>query len=136
MRRSSACSVKEGSWRNTLFGLVFLGALARLILFTGFSQATLNLFNVVFIYAIAATGIAFLYSYGGLLSLAHGGLWGIGAYFAAVLAQNHHWSVWPVILVGDAELRDPRRPVGVVVGAGRGATSSSSCSPSPRSSSA
>ncbi|MGH3252892.1 MAG: branched-chain amino acid ABC transporter permease, partial [Trebonia sp.] len=52
----------------------------------------------VFIYAILASGIALLYHDGGLLSVAHGGLWGVGAYTAAVLATKHNWPLVPVIL--------------------------------------
>lgn len=90
---------EQGSWRATLIGLASLAILARLILFLNFNQATLNLLAVIFMYAIVATGMAFLYSYGGLLSIAHGALWGVGAYAVGYAAQHHGWSFFPVAIL-------------------------------------
>lgn len=86
-----------GSWRNTIGGVIVLFVVARIVLDYLSPQDT-NLAAVVFIYSIVATGIALLYHYGGLLSIAHGGLWGIGAYFAAVLGQREGWPFIPVLI--------------------------------------
>lgn len=50
--------------------------------------------TTVFIFAIVATGLHFLYRYGGQLSVAHGSLWGIGAYGSATLFQEMGWNFW------------------------------------------
>ena len=78
---------------------MLLAILARLVLFLNLNQATLNLLSVVFIYAIVATGMAFLYSYGGLLSIADGALWGVGAYAVGYAAEHHGWSFIPTAIV-------------------------------------
>ncbi len=49
---------------------------------------TLKLFNLIGIYAIAALGLNILTGFTGQLSLAHGALFGIGAYTAAILASK------------------------------------------------
>ncbi len=48
----------------------------------------LNLFSLIGIYAIAALGLNILTGFTGLLSLAHGSLFGIGAYTAAILGSR------------------------------------------------
>ena len=87
-----------GSWRNTIAGLIVLAVVARIVL-VGLQEQDINLAAVAFMYSTVATGIALLYYYGGLLSIAHGGLWGIGAYFAAILAMRHGWSMLPILVV-------------------------------------
>jgi branched-chain amino acid transport system permease protein len=88
-----------GSWRNTITGLVFLVIAAWVVLSAGLPQQDVNLADVAFMYAIVGTGIALLYHYGGLLAIAHGSLWGIGAYFAAILAMRHGWPMLPILIV-------------------------------------
>lgn len=62
--------------------------------------STINLFVLVGIYAVIAYGVALLFGDGGLLSIAHGGLWGIGAYAAALLSVHFDWSLWMALPVG------------------------------------
>lgn len=80
---------------GTVTGLASLALLAWLWPYFGLTESGLNLAAVAFTYSIVAAGIAFLYDYGGLLSVAHGSLWGMGAYFAAILCQQHGWSLLP-----------------------------------------
>ena len=61
------------------------------------AAATINLAVLVGINAIIAYGVALLFGGGGLLSIAHGGLWGIGAYATALLTVHHNWS-WTIAL--------------------------------------
>ena len=49
---------------------------------------TLNLFSLIGIYAMAALGLNILTGFTGQLSLAHGSLFGIGAYTAAILCSR------------------------------------------------
>jgi branched-chain amino acid transport system permease protein len=91
-----ALSGGRGNWRGTVTGLVFL-AVAGTLAVSGESQSTINFAAVAMVYAIVTAGVAFLYSYGGLLSVVHGSLWGIGAYFVAILCQNHRWSLLPAM---------------------------------------
>lgn len=90
----------RGNWRGTVTGLVFLGVVGLLAVNSGtMSQSTLNYAAVAVIYTIVAVSISFLYSFGGLLSVVHGSLWGIGAYVVAVLCENHGWPFLPATCV-------------------------------------
>jgi branched-chain amino acid transport system permease protein len=53
------------------------------------------------IYAVLVTGLTLLMGFTGQVSLGHAGLYGFGAYCAAVLASVYHWPVW---LAGGAAL--------------------------------
>jgi branched-chain amino acid transport system permease protein len=46
------------------------------------------------IYGIAALALALVYGYGGIVSIGHMGLFGLGAYSSAVLALKFGWPVW------------------------------------------
>lgn len=87
----------EASWGATIGGLAALCAVAVIFAVSGVPAQYITLGVTVFIYAIVASGIALLYHDGGLLSVAHGGLWGVGAYTAAVLATRYNWQLIPVI---------------------------------------
>ena len=89
----------RGRWQSPVTGLLALAVVGRLVLFANLSQAQLDLAVVAFIYAIVAIGIALLYAQGGLLSIVHGGLWGIAAYMAAILAMSHGWPMLPIMVV-------------------------------------
>jgi branched-chain amino acid transport system permease protein len=79
--------------------ILLVGIVALLLPLIGLSSRVLSLSILVGIYAIVTYGISFLYGTGGLLSIAQGGLWGVGAYIAAILAINHGWSFPAVLLV-------------------------------------
>ena len=55
---------------------------------SSFGIQTLNLFSLMGIYAMAALGLNILTGFTGQLSLAHGSLFGIGAYTAAILGSR------------------------------------------------
>jgi branched-chain amino acid transport system permease protein len=88
----------EASWGATVAGLAALCVIAGVFPYSGVPAQYVTLGVTVFIYAIVASGIGLLYHDGGLLSVAHGGLWGIGAYTAAVLVTRYNWPLIPVIL--------------------------------------
>jgi ABC-type branched-subunit amino acid transport system permease subunit len=90
----------RGNWRGTLTGLVFLAVAGAFAVSGNLTQAMLNYAAVAVIYTIVVAGIAFLYAYGGLLSVVHGSLFGIGAYFVAVLCEKHGWNLLPAMLLG------------------------------------
>jgi ABC-type branched-subunit amino acid transport system permease subunit len=90
----------RGNWRGTVTGLAFLAIAGAFAVSGNLTQAMLNYAAVAVIYAIVVAGIAFLYAYGGLLSVVHGSLFGIGAYFIAVLCEQHGWNLVPAMLLG------------------------------------
>jgi ABC-type branched-subunit amino acid transport system permease subunit len=90
----------RGNWRGSVTGLAFLGIVGMLVVNSrDMSHATVNYFAIAVVYTIVAVSISFLYSLGGVLSVVHGSLWGIGAYIAAILCQNHGWGFVPAALV-------------------------------------
>jgi ABC-type branched-subunit amino acid transport system permease subunit len=98
IRRRGNAPPGEASWGATIAGLVALTVIAVVFASSGVPAQYITLGVTVFIYAILASSIALLYHDGGLLSVAHGGLWGVGAYAAAVLATRYNWPLIPVIL--------------------------------------
>jgi ABC-type branched-subunit amino acid transport system permease subunit len=92
----------ESSWSATIAQLVALTVIAVIFAASGVPAQYITLGVTVFIYAILASAIALLYHDGGLLSVAHGGLWGVGAYAAAVLVTKENWQLVPVILAAAA----------------------------------
>ncbi len=66
----------------------------------GASNGTLSLVVSASIYAVMAYGVMLLFGSGGIMSMAHGGLWGIGAYGATLLAIHLHWSWWLALPAG------------------------------------
>lgn len=92
----------EASWSATIAGLVALCVIAVIFAVSGVPAQYITLGITVFIYATVASGIALLYHDGGLLSVAHGGLWGVGAYTGAVLATKYNWQLIPLILAAAA----------------------------------
>ncbi len=67
---------------------LIVGAVVPTISFT---PATLTLATLMCIYSIAAYGVAFLWRGAGSVSMAHGGLWAVGAYASALLAAHLGW---------------------------------------------
>jgi branched-chain amino acid transport system permease protein len=97
-RANAFVAGQKVDWKYTILAVVAVGIIGRLILFDDPKQSTLNLAVVAMIYAMVASGIALLYSYGGILSIVHGSLWGIGAYCAATLTVKRTWDPIPVVL--------------------------------------
>lgn len=50
--------------------------------------------------AIAVYGLAIIFGQAGILSLAHAGLWAIGAYTGAIFFREFGWSYWAVLPLG------------------------------------
>ena len=49
------------------------------------------------IFVIACNGLAFLYGRSGLLSMAHAGAWGLGAYAAGIASEDYNVPMLPVL---------------------------------------
>jgi ABC-type branched-subunit amino acid transport system permease subunit len=98
IRRHGPAPSGESSWKATVAQLAALTVIAVVFAASGVPAQYITLGVTVFIYAILASAIALLYHDGGLLSVAHGGLWGVGAYAAAVLVTKYNWQLVPVIL--------------------------------------
>jgi ABC-type branched-subunit amino acid transport system ATPase component/ABC-type branched-subunit amino acid transport system permease subunit len=64
------------------------------------NQYLLGLFVVSGIWAIFAISVSMLFRSTGLLSMAHGAFFGIGAYAVGVVATLHHGSFWLALLIG------------------------------------
>ncbi len=88
-----------------VFGIALLLLLALLPVYTStyiLEVMTLVLITTIFLYALD-----FLIGRTGLFSVAHGALYGIGAYTTAILTVNDHWTFWatvPVAIVVTAVL--------------------------------
>jgi ABC-type branched-subunit amino acid transport system ATPase component/ABC-type branched-subunit amino acid transport system permease subunit len=54
----------------------------------------LRFLEIAAIYGIAALALALVYGHGGIVSIGHMGLFGLGAYSSAVLALKFGWPVW------------------------------------------
>lgn len=73
-----------------------VGVLAVLpLVITTYSGRTVLTTAVV--YAVTALGLGLVYGQMGLLAMSHAGLWGIGAFTAAILITNHDWSFWTAL---------------------------------------
>ncbi|MFC5849840.1 branched-chain amino acid ABC transporter permease [Deinococcus petrolearius] len=81
--------VNMGVW-----GWVAVFVLAALVPLLGPSGYVLDIGINVMIYAILAYGLNVLLGYTGLLSLAHAGFFGIGAYAVGILTLKAGWSFW------------------------------------------
>ena len=79
-------------------GLIVLGLIASALPALHPTNRTMALAILACIYALVTYGLAFLFGTGGLLSIAHGGLWGVGAYAAAILAMKHGWGFGQSVL--------------------------------------
>jgi branched-chain amino acid transport system permease protein len=64
------------------------------------SQYQLFIATQVGVYLMVAIGLNFLTGFGGQPSIGHGALMAVGAYTAAILMVDHHWSFWPAALAG------------------------------------
>ena len=63
------------------------------------SHQGIALLILVFVYATVTHGLTLLYGTGGLLSIAQGGLWGVGAYTCAIGAVKNGWPFIPTVLL-------------------------------------
>lgn len=63
---------------------------------------TKMILTVSFIYGLTAISIDLLWGYAGVLSYAHGALFGIGAYAVAITATTQGEGVWSTVMLGGA----------------------------------
>jgi branched-chain amino acid transport system permease protein len=66
---------------------------------TGFA---LHIATLILLWAILCLSLNIIFGYAGQLSIAHGGLFGTGAYVYAVLAAKFGMSFWPAFALGGA----------------------------------
>ncbi len=85
---------------SVLGWVVVLGAALAVPLVA--SDYTLHVAVLSLIYLFPALGLNLMYGYAGLLSLAQGAFFGIGAYASALLALRLHWSFWSAFLAAGA----------------------------------
>ena len=64
-----------------------------------FVLPTVTLASELVVFAIAALSCAFLLGMVGLLSFGQGLFFGIGAYVAGILLEQHHWATLPAVLL-------------------------------------
>lgn len=83
--------------------LMLAAGVAALALVPGLaSPYQLQIATQLLIFAILLTGLDIAVGHAGLVSIAHGGLFGIGAYTTAVLTIDHGWSSWATLPVAMA----------------------------------
>jgi len=92
--------------RLTGWALIPLAAVAPFLLTSPYH---LQLLTLVVIYSGLMIGLNICFGYAGLVSVAHGGMFGAGAYTTGVLMVQHGWSFWATL------------PVAAAVGAALGA---------------
>ena len=86
-------------WRNPKAALAILGglALAAAIPFLVTNNYLFHLLVMAVIWGILATSLNLVLGYTGLLSLAHGAFFGLGAYTSALLVTKFDWNFWATI---------------------------------------
>lgn len=87
------------------WALVPIGAVLPFLLDSSYH---LQLATLVMIYGSLMVGLNICFGYAGLVSVAHGGMFGGGAYATAILMTSHGWSFWATL------------PVAALVGAAMG----------------
>lgn len=75
------------------------GAVVLALIPGGASPYQLQIATQLLIFAILLTGLDVAVGHAGMVSIAHGGLFGIGAYTTAVLTVDHGWNSWLALLV-------------------------------------
>lgn len=85
--------------RWVVLAVAALGAAAPFLIT---SRYLFHLLIMTVIWGILATGLNLVMGYAGLLSVAHGALFGIGAYTSALLVLKLHWNFWPTLVAAAA----------------------------------
>jgi branched-chain amino acid transport system permease protein len=84
--------------RGARWALIAAAAAAGCALpWMGVSNSLLFLTTMVLIYAIVGQGTNFLFATAGILSVAQGALWGVGAYIAAIGLHRAGLGFWPAV---------------------------------------
>lgn len=89
--------LREASVARTLLTAGIGAALFLLLpqLFT--SSRELSTLSFVAIFGLVAYSLSVSFRFAGVLMLGQGAVWGVGAYTATLLHNNHGWSTWAVI---------------------------------------
>jgi len=88
-------------WTTAERIVVIVGVGIFILLLPEFSTSRhLFLATVTGTTAIAVYGLAVIFGQAGILSLAHAGLWAIGAYTGAIFFREFGWSYWAVLPLG------------------------------------
>ncbi|WP_240489756.1 branched-chain amino acid ABC transporter permease [Actinomadura atramentaria] len=82
--------------RVLAWALVPLGAVLPFVLGSPYA---LQLASLVVIYGGLMVALNLCFGYGGLVSVAHGGMFGAGAYATGVLMTTHQWNFWATLPV-------------------------------------
>jgi branched-chain amino acid transport system permease protein len=61
------------------------------------SQSQLDVVNLLLLFTMVGLAVGFMWGTVGQLSIAHGSLWGVGAYTAAILANRYGVTLWLAI---------------------------------------
>ena len=93
---------------RVVLSLALAAGLFAAVAFGFYSGKTLSILSFIAIFALTGYSVAIPYRYAGILMVAQGAIWGLGAYTAAVLIGQYRWSLWLVL------------PIVVVVGAASG----------------
>lgn len=78
------------------WALVPIGALLPFLLTSSYH---LQLATLVMVYGSLMVGLNICFGYAGLVSVAHGGMFGGGAYATGILMTGHGWSFWATLPV-------------------------------------
>jgi len=93
----SALSYQAGvSWRTFWSVVVLIVLLVLPVVFA--NPYYLRFLQTAGLFGIAALALSLVFGYGGIVSIGHMGLFGIGAYTSAVLSLKFGWPVWIAML--------------------------------------
>ena len=84
---------------NTAERIIVIVAVGLFVLMIPEFSSSRHLFlaSVAGTTAVAAYGLAVIFGQAGILSIAHAGLWAIGAYTGAIFHREFGWSYWAVL---------------------------------------
>jgi len=85
------------SWRSLWIVLAIIGFLSLPAVIS--NPYYMRFLEIAALYGIAALALSLVYGKGGIVSLGHMGLFGIGAYISAVLSLKFGWPVWIAMIV-------------------------------------
>jgi hypothetical protein len=88
-----AISQRSGvSWRTIWSAILFIFLMCVPAIFN--NPYYLRFIQIAAIFGIAALALSLVFGKGGIVSIGHMGLFGLGAYTSAVLALKFGWPVW------------------------------------------
>ncbi|PRZ42526.1 amino acid/amide ABC transporter membrane protein 2 (HAAT family) [Antricoccus suffuscus] len=94
---SEVTKPSRGSRRTPTAGQLVLGAVAVLLMLMPvilLSDYYMQIATLVLIYTGLMVALNVCIGYAGLVSVAHGGIFGVGSYATGILMANHGWNFW------------------------------------------